>query len=94
MMEQSLPLQASPSLVLVRDLRSLFPKATLNADECWVSSLNPTYGREAIASVQASLMHVIVGGAVDRSYPVGNRSWEHGSSERYFQPTLNPEKSE
>ncbi|MBD0362527.1 MAG: hypothetical protein ICV55_07105 [Coleofasciculus sp. C3-bin4] len=49
MVLQSLPLQASPSLVLVRDLRSLFPKATLNADECWVSSLNPTYPREAIA---------------------------------------------
>ncbi|HAG82355.1 MAG TPA: hypothetical protein DCL61_14595 [Cyanobacteria bacterium UBA12227] len=30
---------------------------------------------EAIAPVQAFLIHVIVGGAVDRSYPVGNRSF-------------------
>ena|SRR5919199_760454 len=38
-------------------------KATLNADECWVSCFNPTYGRDAIALVQASLIHVFVGGA-------------------------------
>ena len=38
-------------------VRSLFPKVTLNADECWVSSLHPTYGGDEICAWLSSFRY-------------------------------------